>query len=180
RTSVVEAVNPELAEALTGLQDGSLTLAALEHSGAPIHPAGSDDHGNWYCFHPLFKELLRAHLHHAHPEEIPLLHRRAAHWYAEQGETTPAIRHALAGEHWQRAGELIAENWLELFLAGRSAAMGDAMAQLPSETIAADARLAVAFAGSRLQAGDLEGAERHLTIARQARAALAAPARGQF
>jgi LuxR family maltose regulon positive regulatory protein len=180
RTSVVEAVNPELAEALTGLEDGSLTLAALEHSGAPIHPAGSDDHGNWYCFHPLFKELLRAHLNHAHPEEIPLLHGRAARWYAAQGETMPAIRHALAGDDWQRAGELIAENWLELFLDGRSAAMRGPMEQLPSETVAADARLAVAFAGSRLQAGDLESAERHLTIARQARAALAPSARGQF
>jgi LuxR family transcriptional regulator, maltose regulon positive regulatory protein len=180
RTSLVETVNPELAEALTGLEGGAQTLAALEHSGAPIHPAGSDDHGNWYCFHPLFRELLRAHLRHAHPEEVPFLHRRAARWYAEREETMPAIRHALAGADWERAGNLIAESWLELFLAGRSAAMRGPMAQLPGEVLAADARLAVAFAGSRLHDGELECAERHLTIARQARSGLAPQAREQF
>jgi LuxR family maltose regulon positive regulatory protein len=177
RTCIVDAVNPELADALTGLDGGAPTLAALEHSGAPIHPADLDDHGHWYAFHPLFRELLRAHLHHAHPEEIPFLHHRAAHWYAEQGQTMPAIRHALAGSDWAQASNLIAENWLELFLLGRSAAMRDPMAQLPSEILAADARLAVAFAGSRLQDGDLESAEQHLTLARHARGELPLQAR---
>jgi LuxR family maltose regulon positive regulatory protein len=177
RTCIVDAVNPELADVLTGLDRGAPTLAALEHSGAPIHPANIDDHGHWYSFHPLFRELLRAHLHHAHPEEIPFLHRRAAHWYAEQGQTMSAIRHALAGSDWEHASNLIAENWLELFLLGRSAAMRNPMSQLPPEILAADARLAVAFAGSRLQDGDLEGAEHHLALARHARSELPPPAR---
>jgi LuxR family maltose regulon positive regulatory protein len=177
RTCIVDAVNPELADALTGLDGGAPTLVALEHSGAPVHPANIDDHGRWYRFHPLFRELLRAHLHHAHPEEIPFLHRRAARWYAEQGETMSAIRHALTGEDWEQAGNLIAENWLELFLTGRSAAMRGPMAQLPADILVADPRLAAAFAGSRLQDGDLESAERYLTVARRARVALPAHAR---
>jgi LuxR family maltose regulon positive regulatory protein len=180
RTSVVDAVNPELADALTGLDDGALTLAALEHSGAPVHPADIDDHGNWYHFHPLFRELLRAHLHHTHPDEIPFLHRRAAHWYAAQGQTMPAIRHALSGQGWAQAGELIAGNWLELFLAGRSAAMREPMAQLPADVLATDPRLAAAFAGSRLQDGDLEGAEHHMAIARHLRSELPAQTREQL
>jgi LuxR family maltose regulon positive regulatory protein len=121
----------------------------------------------------LFGGLLRAHLRHAHPEEIPYLHRRAARWYSEQGQPMPAIRHALAGEDWEQAGGLIAENWLELFLCGRSAAMCGPMAQLPTDVVAADPRLAAAFAGSRLQNGDLQDAERHLTIARHARGQVA-------
>ncbi len=64
----------------------------------------TDAEGRWYRYHPLFGELLRAHLRHAHPEEIPFLHRRAARWYSEQGEAMPAIRHALAGEDWEQAG----------------------------------------------------------------------------
>ncbi len=51
------------------------------------------------------------------------------------------------------------------------------MAQLPADVVAADPRLAAAFAGSRLQDGDLQGAERHLTIARAARGEVAGPAR---
>ncbi len=173
RTCVVDAVNPELADALTGLTGGAPALAALEHSGVPMHPADIDDHGRWYRFHPLFRELLRAHLQHARPEEVPFLHRRAARWYAEQGQTMPAIRHALVGKDWEQAGNLIAENWLDLFLAGSSAAMRSPMARFPSEVLVADPRLAAAFAGSRLQDGDLESAERYLKIARRARATLA-------
>jgi LuxR family transcriptional regulator, maltose regulon positive regulatory protein len=175
RTCLVDTVSPELADALTGLEGATLTLAAIERLGAPVQ--ATDAEGPWYRYHPLFGELLRAHLRHAHPEEVPLLHRRAARWYAERGEVMPAIRHALAGEDWEQAGGLIAENWLDLFLCGRSAAMRGPMAQLPAGVVAADPRLAAAFAGSRLQDGDLQDAERHLAIARHARGEVAAAAR---
>jgi LuxR family maltose regulon positive regulatory protein len=177
RTCLVDTLNPELADALTGLEGGGTTLAALEHSGAPVHRAVDDEHGHWYSFHPLFRELLRAHLRHAHPEEIPFLHRRAARWYAAQRQMMPAIRHALAGGDWEQAGNLIADSWLELFLGGRSAAMRGPMAALPGDILADNPHLAAAFAGSRLQDGDLESAERHLTAARQARGSIPAQAR---
>ncbi len=180
RTSVVEAVDPELADALTGLDTGAEMLAALEHSGVPVHPTATGQEGAWYSFHPLFRELLRAHLQHAHPKEVPFLHRRAARWYASQGQTMQAIRHALTGEDWEQASGLIADHWLDLFLAGCSTAMCELMAQLPGEMIAADPRLAVAFAGSRLQDGDLRDAERHLASARRTRGELPASARAQF
>jgi LuxR family transcriptional regulator, maltose regulon positive regulatory protein len=165
-TCLVDAVSPELADALTGGEGGTLPLAELERLGAPVQPTAAD--GHWYRYHPLFRELLRAHLHHAHPRQIPSLHRRAACWYAEQGQAMPAIRHALAGEDSQQAGGLIAEHWLELFLRGGSAAMRGPMAQLPPDVVASDPRLAAAVAGSRLQDGDLQDAERHLAIAREA------------
>jgi LuxR family maltose regulon positive regulatory protein len=165
-TCLVDAVSPELADVLTGREGGTTALAELERLGAPVQPTAVD--GRWYRYHPLFGELLRAHLRHDHPEQIPSLHRRAARWYAEQGQAMPAIRHALAGEDWQRAGGLIAEHWLELFLHGGSAAMRGPMAQLPPEIVASDPCLAAAVAGSRLQDGDLHDAERLLAIAREA------------
>ncbi len=165
RTSLVDELNPELADALTGREGGTLPLMELERLGAPVQPTAVD--GRWYRYHPLFAELLRAHLHHSHPQEIPSLHRRAARWYAEQGRAMLAIRHALAGEDWQQAGGLIAEHWLELFLRGGSAAMRGPMAQLPAEVVASDPRLAAAVAGSRLQDGDLQDAERLLALARE-------------
>ncbi len=165
-TCLVDAVSPELADALTGGEGGTLPLAELERLGAPVQPTAAD--GRWFRYHPLFRELLRAHLHHAHPEQVPSLHRRAACWYAEQGQAMPAIRHALAGEDWRQAGGLIAEHWLELFLHGGSAAMRGPMAQLPPAVVASDPRLAAAVAGSRLQDGDLQDAERHLATARAA------------
>jgi LuxR family transcriptional regulator, maltose regulon positive regulatory protein len=132
RTCLVDAVSAGLADALTGSNSGAQTLTTLEHSGAPIEPipqTGGDD--CFYRYHPLFKELLHAHLRHAFPREIPRLHRRAAQWYTENGHTMLAIRHALAAGDWQSAGHLIAENWLELFLSGSSATMRGPMSELP-------------------------------------------------
>ena len=166
RTSIVDALTPELGDALTGMEGSAAILAGLEHSGAPLQVAGAD--GPWYRYHPLFGELLRAHLHHAHPEEVPLLHRRAARWYAEHGHVRAAIGHALAGESWEQAGTLIEGSWLELFISGAAPSVRDQMAKLPAEVIAARPQLAVAFAGSRLQDGDLQSADRYLALARAA------------
>jgi LuxR family maltose regulon positive regulatory protein len=177
RIALTETVSPELAEALTGREDSAVVLAALERSGAPVHAAHPDGHGDCYRLHPLFRELLRAHLRHDRPDEVPQLHRRAAHWYAAAGQTASAIRHALNGGDWPCAGELVAQNWLEVFLTGRSSPLRASLARLPAKVLEADPHLAAAFAGSRLQVGDLVTAERHLTLARRGRSEL--PAEGQ-
>jgi LuxR family maltose regulon positive regulatory protein len=166
RTSIVDALTPELGDALTGMEGSAEILAGLQRSGAPLQIAGAV--GPWYRYHPLFGELLRAHLHHAHPEEVPLLHRRAAHWYAENGHVKAAIGHALAGESFEQAGGLIEESWLELFIDGAALSVRDQIAKLPSEVVAAHSLLAAAFAGSRLQEGDLQSADRYLSLAQAA------------
>jgi LuxR family transcriptional regulator, maltose regulon positive regulatory protein len=170
RTCVVDTISGELADALTEGEGGALKLAALERSGAPMqHIAGVEGGGeDWYRYHPLFRELMRAHLRYSHPRQVASLHSRAAAWYAAHGQTMSAIRHALAGGDWERAGGLIAENWLWLFLRGSSAAMCTPMARLSAEVVAGDPRLGAAFAGSRLQDGDLQSAEWHLANARRA------------
>jgi LuxR family maltose regulon positive regulatory protein len=165
RTCIVDSLTPGLGDALTGMEGSALILAALERSGAPVQQIHAD--GPAYRYHPLLRELLRAHLDHAYPEEVPLLHRRAAQWYAARGHTRAAIRHALAGESWQEAASMIEESWLELFISGASAAIRDPMDKLPVETVAAHPQLAAAFAGSKLEHGDLESADRYLSLAQR-------------
>lgn len=167
RTSIVDALTPELGDALTGMEGSATILARLQRSGAPVQITGGAD-GPWYRYHPLFGELLRAHLHHSHPEEVPLLHRRAAQWYEEQGHVSAAIAHALAGDNFEQAGSLIEESWLELFIGGAALAVGDQIAKLPAEVIAARPRLAIAFAGSRLRDGDPQSADRYISLAQAA------------
>jgi len=183
RSSLVERISPPLADALSGGDgDGAAMLSALERAGVPMEPIVDADGHRYdsYRYHPLLRELLAANLRHAHPAEVPLLHRRAARWYAEQGETMAAIHHALLGADWEQAGTLVAGHWLDLFLCGRSAAMRGAIARLPAEVIAADARLAAAFAGSRLEDGDLPGAGRQLALARSGRGAVVGQMREQL
>jgi LuxR family transcriptional regulator, maltose regulon positive regulatory protein len=183
RTSIVDSVDPELADALCGRPgQGAAALLELVRAGVPLEVlSDADGHRrDSYRYHPLLRELLRVHLRHAHPGEVQELHRRAARWYQAEGHTTAAIRHALSGADWEHAGALIAGNWLELFLSGRAASMRRPMAELPSEVLGRDQRLAAAFAGSRLQDGDMRGAERHLALARGARSELSAHEREQL
>src|SRR5258705_12037087 len=79
-----------------------------------------------------------------------------------------ALNHALAAEDWRSAGQLNADNWLELFVSGSSASVRRAISQLPPEMVNEDPRLAAAFAGSRLEDGDLREGELHLAKAREA------------
>ena len=60
RTSILDTVCGELADALTGGSDGQRMLNRLEHGGALLAPL--DEHGVWHRYHPLFAELLRAQL----------------------------------------------------------------------------------------------------------------------
>lgn len=169
RTSIVEVITPELADRLTGLEgSGRPMLERLTHSGAPLQSLSPVQELQRYRYHPLFRELLRAHLQHAHPDEVPYLYRRAARWYAERGQTTQAIENALAGEDWLQAEKVIAENAIDLLLMGGLTGVGASLRQFPDELVAASPRLAVVLAGVCLQEGDLERARSSLTLARRA------------
>jgi LuxR family maltose regulon positive regulatory protein len=55
----------------------------------------------------LFAEALRHRLAHIQPQEVPEYHRRASVWFEQQGLVTEAIQHALAGQDFGRAANLI-------------------------------------------------------------------------
>jgi ATP/maltotriose-dependent transcriptional regulator MalT len=52
--------------------------------------------GEWYRYHPLLAEHLKRRLESELGNELPELHRRAAHWYASQELWTEAVQHAIA------------------------------------------------------------------------------------
>ena len=64
---------------------------------------------DWYRYHPLFAELLRAELRHERLEELPALHRKAAAWQAANGLPVDAVRSALAGGDPDQAIDLLAD-----------------------------------------------------------------------
>jgi LuxR family transcriptional regulator, maltose regulon positive regulatory protein len=178
RTCLVDHLSAPLADALTGLEGGGLMLSRLEHVGALLSRV--DNEGAWYRYHPLFAELLRARLRFAHSEEVPLLHRRAARWYAANDSMMRAIRHALAAEDWEHAAEMVASHWLELFLRGQSYATRSLMARLPVDLVEADPKLAAAFAGSRLEDGEVDSADRFLAVARNGSSSVSSDASQSF
>ncbi|MFD7233162.1 LuxR C-terminal-related transcriptional regulator [Streptomyces sp. NPDC059881] len=106
RTSILAHVHPELADALTGRADGELILGRLVRENAFVEPIGDTA---WYRCHPLFAEVLRAHLRSRSPELGAPLHREAAHWLDRHDRLTDALEHAAAADAWTYAAGLLVD-----------------------------------------------------------------------
>ncbi|HST54726.1 MAG TPA: LuxR C-terminal-related transcriptional regulator [Solirubrobacteraceae bacterium] len=178
RTCVVDELDGDLAGALTAAADATAMLAELERTGAFVFAIESRP--GWYRCHRLLTELLRAELAHLPKQDVLALHRRAARWYVAHARGEQAIRHALAGDDWRQAGELIVTHWLQLALAGDCAAVSRLMARLPIAVVEADPELAVAVAGSCLCNAELVAVDGLLVGARNARDEVPEPDRHRF
>ncbi|MGI5398022.1 LuxR C-terminal-related transcriptional regulator [Streptomyces sp. CA-135486] len=104
RTSILNRVHPQLANVLTGREDAAEILADLTRANAFVEPLGDTP---WCRFHPLFTEVLHAHLHSRRPSLEPQLHRLAARWFADAGLMSEAMEHAAAAGDWEYAAALI-------------------------------------------------------------------------
>ncbi|MFG2309175.1 LuxR C-terminal-related transcriptional regulator [Streptomyces sp. NPDC048566] len=99
RTSILDQIHPDLADALTGRDDARAVLAGLLHANAFVEAIG---HG-WYRLHPLFAEILRVHLRVRSPGLEPELRRHAARWLSDAGLLAQALPHAAAAGEWDLA-----------------------------------------------------------------------------
>jgi LuxR family maltose regulon positive regulatory protein len=178
RTSVVETLNAELADALTGRADGHSMIARLEHGSVLTTPL--DDHGLWHRYHPLFAELLRAELHAQLPGEVEALHRRAAAWLADHERDRAALRHAAAGGAWDLAADLVAARGMQFLIDGEIAALAPIVDAMPREHVEASPELALAFAAALLGGGDHRGAAPYLRLASDHGARVPAQRLAQF
>jgi LuxR family maltose regulon positive regulatory protein len=163
RTSVLERVNGELADLLTGGSDGERLLQQLEQANTFV--AALDARRSWFRYHQLFADLLQLELRGSAPGEVPALHAAAAGWYSEHGYLVEAVRHAQAAGDWALAARLLSDHWVGFGLDGLGATAHELLARFPAGVIAADAELAARMAGDELARGSLEEAERYLSLA---------------
>lgn len=105
QTSILARLSGPLCDAVTGQRAGKTMLDALERGNLFLVPL--DDRRRWYRYHQLFGDVLRARLTDEQPDIVPGLHRRASDWYERDGDVSEAIRHALAGEDFERGARLI-------------------------------------------------------------------------
>src|SRR2546430_3071488 len=163
RTSILEQVNGELADLLTGDEGGERVLQELEEANAFV--VALDVARAWFRYHRLFADLLQLELRRTASGEIAALHHTAAQWYADHGYPVEAIRHAQAAQDWRLAGRLLRDPWPVLPLGGQAATVHAMLAGFPAEARAADAELAALAAADELAQGSLEEAKRYLTLA---------------
>ncbi|MEN3284823.1 MAG: LuxR family transcriptional regulator, maltose regulon positive regulatory protein [Solirubrobacteraceae bacterium] len=178
RTSIVDLLSGELANALTGGSDGHRNIARLERGGALISDVGDGD--VWHRYHPLFADLLRTELRFELGQEADGLHRRAAAWLAAHGDDAPALQHAAAAGAWDLAAELAAASWLRLLVRGEMSALAPVLDGMPGNRVDADPELALAFAGALLENGDYASAEPYLRRADHGEAQVPTSRRAHF
>jgi LuxR family transcriptional regulator, maltose regulon positive regulatory protein len=163
RTSVLDRVNGELADHLTGASGGERILQDLEQSGAFV--TALDARRSWFRYHQMFGDLLQFILRRTAPGETDTLHGKAAQWYAAHGDPAEAIRHAQAARDWGLAARLLADHWVGFQLDGRTTSAHALVAGFPANVIASDTELTAVAALDKLHHGSLEEAERQHALA---------------
>jgi LuxR family transcriptional regulator, maltose regulon positive regulatory protein len=161
RTSLLDRVNGELADVLTGRSGSERILLELADANTFVVPL--DPERTWFRYHHLFGDLLRLELRRTLPEEVPVLHRRAAGWFIRQGQVVDAIRHTQAAGDWPDAARLLADHSFSLTLDGQTQTVLALVRAFPPGRDHPE--LAVVRAGGDLVQGRLDEAAAHLAVA---------------
>ena len=139
RTSLVPRICGDLADTLTGQRHGQRTLDVLERENAFVTALGPDR--RWYRYHPLLGEMLRRQLELERPDALRLLHERAAHWFAVNGQPVDAVRHAVQARRWSLAGTMLTRVALPRIQTTDRRALAAALALIPAAELGATAEL---------------------------------------
>ncbi len=100
-------------------------------------------------------------------DRVAQLHRRACHWYAENGFPTDAVRHALAAHAWEEAAALISRFASDLLKRGEVTTLLGWYRALPDHLVRSRAQLCADYSWPLLLSGQVDEAEGYLALAEQ-------------
>lgn len=141
-TSVLTRLHASLCQVVTAQgseQASQQLLLMLEKANLFLVPL--DEERRWYRLHSLFRDVLQARLRTLHPELVPLLHQRAARWYAQQGNIFEAVEHALTGADYAFAADLMEGSAAQMWSDGQSEKLTSWFRQLPDTSLLTHGRL---------------------------------------
>jgi LuxR family maltose regulon positive regulatory protein len=163
RTSILDRVNDELADLLSGRTGSEQLLLGLEDANAFV--VSLDPERTWFRYHQLLADFLRLELRRTLADEVHELHRAAAQWFADYGDVLEAVRHLLAAGDWPPAARLLADHSLSLMLDGREGTIGALLRSFPESASADHPDLALARAATEVAHGRLAEAAAQLALA---------------
>ncbi|MBT2551926.1 LuxR C-terminal-related transcriptional regulator [Arthrobacter sp. ISL-5] len=164
-TCVLDRLTGPLCEALTGEGGGTEMLETLERENLFVVPL--DDQRQWYRYHHLFADVLRARMLTELPGRELALHRLASEWFERHDLAEDAVRHALAAEDFGRAASLMEAALPAMRRDRQDVMLLGWLRALPDEVLRRSPVLSVFCAWRMLVAGDLEGVEPWLREAEQ-------------
>jgi LuxR family transcriptional regulator, maltose regulon positive regulatory protein len=163
RTSILDRLNGSMCDAVMGRSGSARTLESIERQNLLLVPL--DRNREWYRYHNLFRDVLRAELARREPEAIPELHRRAADRFEEAGLLEEALVHAHASGDGDRAAELLQRMALAYYRNGRSATLRRWLDVLGEDVVAGNGGLAIMAAWISALSGDPAAADRWASAA---------------
>src|ERR1700734_1470305 len=164
RTSVLDRVNGELADLLTGATGSERILLDLEDADAFV--VSLDPDRTWFRYHHMFSGLLRLELRRTVPGDIPALHRLAARWFAGHAEIAEAIGHLQAAGDWDEPARMLTDHALSLTLDGQAGTVAALLRSFPARAAGESPGLALVYAVADLDQLRLDQADAHLKVAR--------------
>ena len=106
QTSMLSRLNGPLCVAVTGEEQSTAQLAAIEQAGLFLEEL--DGEGGWYRFHTLFSEAMyREATHRLGEERLRMLSLRASFWYEQHAMAEEAVEATLLAHEFERAASLI-------------------------------------------------------------------------
>ena len=145
-TSILDRLTGPLCDAVTGEHQGQERLEELEHANLFLVPL--DERRQWYRYHHLFAEVLRARMQReVGTAGLAALYTRASHWYEQNGMPVEAVETALAAADFARAAALIAPLVIPLLLSQQANTLQQWLERFPPAILETQAFLCFVYAG---------------------------------
>ena len=164
QTSVLDRLGGDLCDTVTGSGGSSRRLEQLER--ANLFVVALDDHREWYRYHHLFADVLRARLAEVRSAaDVAQLHARAAAWYADADRWEEAVHHGRQAEDIDAVADLVerALPWVRRHR--EDVLLRRWLADLPDAVVRERPALATFDAYGRLATGELDAVAPLLDIA---------------
>jgi LuxR family maltose regulon positive regulatory protein len=139
-------------------------LVQLEQANLFLVPL--DERREWYRYHHLFAEFLRAQAR-RQPQDLAILHQRAARWYEANGFRAEAIKHALASGDRAEAVRLIGLAAEDTLRHARFVTFAKWLDALPDNCVRADHQLAATMGWALMFRWELSAAKSYIEAAAQ-------------
>ena len=162
-TSILDHLTAPLCDAVLGTHDAAAALEELSRSKAFL--VSLDDRREWYRYHHLFRDLLRAELNRREPQLLPVYLRRAAYWYEHHGLPGEAFAAAHAAGDLAHAGRIALASRDEFASRGQIESLRLWLDRCTETEIESDPHLSIAATWIFGYLGDAARARRYLATA---------------
>jgi len=163
QTAILERLNAPLCDAVIENTNSQKMLEYLHQEN--LFLVSLNGNRQWYRYHHLFADLLKYQLEQTYSEQISDLHQRASRWYHDNGFVNEAIHHALTGEAYDFAADLIEQVGLKMVGQARLSSLKNWIDALPQQLVRERTYLAIFLAWGSVLIGKSSDAIEQLKMA---------------